>query len=272
MRRSTMLLLCASALALFAGLAPVAARWYQGYAEQARAETRQAELQKQLQAQTTELQARKPEILAELAQLQSAGEHDKVVALASRYRLADDTEVRALHARSAQALSLRQTQDRMATLAAGFCTESSVRQMAETLFAQAYPAAPKVSAQDWQVQRLGVSAFEEPMRRRVREWGSAKPAEHGHAHGPTGHQGPTVSALEALRGDHAPRVNPAVVFSIMQGLRVEVLVCVWRIKGHAAVNPDGTALPKPFEMVVWMAPSGTERGMERDVLSVQGLD
>ena len=268
MRRSTLLLLCASAVALFAGLAPLATRWYQGYAEHARIEAQQADLQRQVQVQAAELQARKPEILAELTRLQSSGEHAMVITLASRYRLADDAEVRALHTRSAQALSLRQTQDRMAALAAEHCTESSTRQMVESMFTEAYPDARIVSAQDWLLQKMVLSEFEEPIRSRVREWTSVKSSEHDHLHS---HEF-KASALDALRGDHAPRVSPAVVFSIMQRLRMEELACVWRIQGKVALNQGGKSLPKPFDLVIWMAPSATERGMERDVLSVRGLN
>lgn len=271
MRRSTLLLLCASAVALFAGLAPLATRWYQGYAEHARIEAQQADLQRQVQAQAAELQARKPEILAELTRLQSSGEHAMVITLAGRYRLADDAEVRAIHARSAQALNLRQTQDRMAALAAEHCTESSTRQMVESLFTEAYPGARMVSAQDWLLQKMVLSEFEEPIRSRVREWASVKPSEHAHSHGHSHGHEPKASALDALRGDHAPRVSPAVIFSIMQGLRMEELACVWRVKGKVDLNHDGKSSPKPFDLVVWMAPSATERGMERDVLSVRGL-
>ena len=271
MRRSTLLLLCASAIALFAGLAPLATRWYQGYAEHARIKAQQADLQRQVLEQAAELQARKPEILAELTRLQSSGEHAMVITLASRYRLADDAEVRALHTRSAQALSLRQTQDRMAALAAEHCTESSTRQMVESMFTEAYPDARMVSAQDWLLQKMVLSEFEEPIRSRVREWASIKPSEHEHSHADSHSHESKASALDALRGDHAPRVSPAVVFSIMQGLRMEELACVWRIKGKIALNHDGKSSPKPFDVLVWMAPSATERGMERDVLSVRGL-
>ena len=274
MRRTPFLLACASAVALAAGLAPMASRWYQEHAQRTRAEAQQAQVRQEAEAQKAELQARRPEILAELTQLQAAGEHDKVLALAGRYRLASDAEVRAIHARSAQELSLRQTLDRMAALAAEHCTEPSARRVAETLFTEAYPDAGAQPAQAWTLQQLPLPEFVEPMRTRIREWASIKPSEsheHEHGHGHSHAHEAAESPLEALRGDHAPRINPAVGFAIMRGLRVDGLACVWRVKGEAVIPQNGQNVRKPFELRMWMAPSATERGLERDVFSVQGL-
>ncbi len=270
MRRTPFLLACASAIALAAGLAPMASRWYHEHAQRARAEAQQAQVHQEAEAQKAELQARRPEILAELTRLQAAGAHDKALALASRFRLANDLEVRAISARSAQELSLRQTLDRMAVLATEHCTEPSARRMAETVFAEAYPEAGAQPAQAWTLQQLALPEFVEPIRTRIREWASIQHSEsdaHGHSHTHEAAESP----LEALRGDHAPRISPAVGFAIMQGRQADGLACVWRVKGEAAIHEGDQNMHKPFEMLMWMAPSATERGMERDILSVQGL-
>ena len=141
-------------------------------------------MRKEAEAKKAELQARRPEIMGEINELEAEGEHDKVLALAGRYRLASDAEVRAIHARSAQELSLRQTLDRMAALAAEHCTEPSARRVAETLFTEAYPDAGAQPAQAWTLQQLPLPEFVEPMRTRIREWASIKPSEsHEHEHG-----------------------------------------------------------------------------------------
>ena len=263
MRRSALFLFVAALMALFAGGWPLVSRLYEQQVGQYRQQALQQQLQQRAQAQRAELQLRKPDIMAELSRLQAAGAHQEVLALAARYRLADDADIRAVHARSAQQLSLAQTLDRLAELAGQQCTEDAVRGHLEDRFAEAEPSGARPDSLLWQVKRLEVVGAINPIKARLRTWQSAAPTGHDHAHASAS------STLELLRGDHTPRLHPAVAFSILQGAPVDRLICVWRVQGRAALGPLSRGQAKPFDLILWMAPSATERTMEYDVLSAR---
>ncbi|HEX7916740.1 hypothetical protein [Rudaea sp.] len=247
---------------LAAGLVPAASRWYAERQRETAIERQRHAVLAEAQAQQNELAANKPQLLAELGALQAAGEYEKVLALAGRYRLADDQEVRALYARSAAQVNLRQTLARMAELTQTQCTDRNAVDSVRNAFAQAFPATPPIPAGEWSATRLDTAAFVEPIRERVR-------ALIGSTGNATAHeQARPGSVLDALRGDHPPRLHPAVLHQLMQDTQAQPALCAWRVRGTWATagNPA-----KPFEVTLWLAPSATERTMTHDVLSLQGL-
>jgi hypothetical protein len=262
MRRIPILFACLAVVALAAGLVPAASRWYAEQQREAAIERQRRAVLAQAQTQQGELAANRPQLLAELGALQAAGEHEKVLALAGRYRLADDKQVQALYTRSAAEVNLKQTLARMAELAQAQCTERNAVDSARGAFAQAFPAAPSISTGEWSATRLDTAAFVEPIRARVRALIDST------GNGTTHEQARPGSVLDALRGDHPPRLHPAVLHQLMQDTQAQPALCVWSVGGTwaAAGNPA-----RPFEMTLWLGPSATERTMTRDVLSLQGL-
>jgi len=249
---------CLAVAVLAAGLVPAASRWYAERQRETAIERQRRAVLAQAQAQQSELTANKPQLLVELGALQSAGEHEKVLALAARYRLAEDKEVQAFYARSAAQVNLKQALARMAELAQTLCTERNAVDSARSAFAEAFPQAPSISTGEWSATGLDTAAFVESIRTRVRVLSKGRTHE----------QARPDSVLDALRGDHPPRLHPAVLHQLMQDTQAQPALCVWRVNGTwgAAGNPV-----KPFEMTLWLAPSATERSMTRDVLSLQGL-
>jgi len=262
MRRTSILFACLAVVVLAAGLVPAGSRWYAERQRETALERQRRAVLAQAQAQQSELATNKPQLLDELGALQAAGEHEKVLALAARYRLADDKEVQAFYARSAADVNLKQALARMAELAQTRCTERNAVDSARSAFAQAFTAAPSISSGDWSAARLDTAAFVEPIRTRVRALIGSKDKSMAHE------QARPDSMLDALRGDHAPRLHPAVLHQLLQDTQAQPALCVWRVSGTWVAA--GSAA-KPFEMTLWLAPSATERTLTHDVLSLQGL-
>ncbi len=269
MRFSARFLFLAAALFLLAGLGSMALRTWRGARAVDSAVEHAALVARETKAQVAEVVARKPELLVELERLQQADQDEQVLALASRYRLADDPDIRRFHARSAQKLSLRQTLERMVALTAEHCQEPQARALLAARFEQAAPWLSAVNPADWVWQRAATAEFVSAIEQRVRSWASLPPP-HEQAGEGTAAEAPPTSALEALRGDHIPRISPAVAFALMQGLPVERLLCVWRVGGKIAQSrtPSAAEAPRSFALTLWMAPAATERGMELDVLDL----
>ena len=267
MRRVPILLACIALAALVAGLVPAASRWYAERNREVAFEQQRRAVRAETEAQTAELAVKKPQVLAELGALQAAGEHEKVLAKASRYRLANDREVQALYAQSAAQVNLKQTLQRMTAFAQAQCTSGNAVESAREAFAQAFPEAQPVVTTNWSAQRLETAAVAQPIRERLRALIDATDKRASLAHG----QAQSGSALDALRGDHPPRLHPAVLLQLMRDTPEFPAVCVWHIAGTWGAAGQAGTPGKPFAMTMWLAPSATERTMTRDVLSLQGL-
>ncbi|MFD2377056.1 hypothetical protein ACFSTJ_20705 [Ottowia pentelensis] len=129
----------AAVIALVIGGWPALSRVYRAYVLRSEQAARQQLLTQETAQLKAELQANKPALLAELQRLQAAGLHQEVLTKASRYRLADDPDVRAIYTRSAQALSLQQTLAKLARLATEHCNDTEVRRHLQEVMATVQP-------------------------------------------------------------------------------------------------------------------------------------
>ncbi|MBN8558544.1 MAG: hypothetical protein J0L74_12875 [Burkholderiales bacterium] len=265
-----MVLFGSAAIALAVGLGPMMSRLYQEHLRRDKVEQQQAQLQQEVARQTEALQANKPEVMAEIRALQASGQHDRVLQIASQYRLVNDADIRALYSQSAQEVSLRQTLDRMEAFASEHCNEATVRESIGAAFAEAYPDAPSGQASQWEIKRLDTSAHVSQIHRRIRAWSQLSVTVHDSEK--PGHSSLTAaSTLEALRGTHRPRIQPAVAYMLMQGKDVARWACVWRVTGSFKPQITGPLPTRAFVLNMWLVPSATERGMERDILDIKGF-
>ena len=256
MRRASYLLLCAAIVALVAGLWPLANRLYGEYQRDTQARERANALAQEVSAQKAYLLANRQSVLDELKSLQASARHADVMKLAARYRLADDAELHALFVRSAEQVSTQQLLARMEQLVAKNCTGIQATQTVATALSTLFPDVKQASSAGWASERLDAMTLLPQIRDRLKDW--AKP--------------PTVAAqfqdnLTKVRAAHTPRLQPPVYQALLTGSDPSALICVWRVKGTWPASGQPDAAMKPFEMVIWYAPSATERTLEHDVLS-----
>lgn len=267
MRRST-LLFSAAAVALLVGGWPSLARVYQHYSQRSEQNAQHQRLALESAQLKAELQANKPALLAELRQLQAEGLHQEVLAKASRYRLADDPDVRALHSRSAQELSLQQTLSKLARLATEHCNDTEVRRHLQEVMATVQPPGTPSTSSTWTVRRVPADAFIAPIQSQLRAAAAAASSTHEAEHE---HDSPPTSVAELFHTDHDAHLHPALAFALMQDHAVDKQICVWNVEGEATLGALTQNRVKPFELTVWMAASATERSMEYNVLRIQGF-
>lgn len=267
MRRST-LLFSGALIALLVGSWPFLSRIYNYNIQRVEQDEQQQHLSVESARLKAELQAKKPALLAELKQLQADGLHQEVLAKTSRYWLANDPDIRALHRQSAQELSFQQTLSKLAGLAATYCNDTVVRHHLEQVMAAVQPQEAVSGSSTWTIQRLDTKAFIEPIQSQLRAAAAMVRSDGAHEHA---HASDAASAAELFGVDHPPRLHPALAYLLLQGKTVDHQVCVWRVHGQAALGALTHNVLKPFELVVWMAASASERNMEFNVLSIQGF-
>lgn len=213
-------------------------------------------------AQRGALAKDKPEVLRKLADMQAAGDHEGAIKLASRYRLAADAEIQAAYTRSVGKLSDTQTLARMSDLLTRGCVGIQAIAAARTMIDRARLAGEAVPTDSWRSERLDASEHFGAIRARLVELAEQKPI-------------PAQNALLArLRGDHAPRLQPRVMYAVLSNEPdASKYLCVWRVTGNlpSSDTSGGRTIARPFEMVVWFGPSATERTLEHDLLRVSGL-
>ena len=267
MRRST-LLFSAAAIALVIGGWPALSRVYHSYVQRHEQAARQQQLSQETAQLKAELQTSKPALLAELQQLQTAGLHQEVLAKASRYRLTNDPDIGAIYRQSAQELSLQQTLAKLERLAAEHCNEADVRRDLQEVMAQVQAPGTPSNSSTWTIRRLDTDAFIAPIQSHLRATAARSKETEEHEHEHDSH----IDSVEELFGvDHPARLSPAVAYALMQGKPVAPQICVWSVQGEAALGALTQNAAKPFELTIWMAASATERGMEYNVLRIQGF-
>ena len=265
MRRST-LLFSAAAIALVIGGWPALSRVYHSYVQRQEQAARQQQLSQETAQLKAELQTSKPALLAELQQLQAAGMHQEVLAKASRYRLTNDPDIGAIYRRSAQELSLQQTLAKLERLAAEHCNEADVRRHLQETMSKVQSAGTASNSSTWRIRRLDTDAFIAPIQSHLRATAARSKETEEHEH--DSH----IDSVDELFGvDHPARLSPALAYALMQGKPVAPQICVWSVQGEAALGALTQNAAKPFELTIWMAASATERGMEYNVLRIQGF-
>ena len=265
MRRST-LLFSAAAIALVIGGWPALSRVYHSYVQRHEQAARQQQLSQETAQLKAELQTSKPALLAELQQLQTAGLHQEVLAKASRYRLTDDPDIGAIYRQSAQELSLQQTLAKLERLAAEHCNEADVRRHLQETMSKVQSAGTASNSSTWTIRRLDTDAFIAPIQSHLRATAARSKETEEHEH--DSH----IDSVDELFGvDHPARLSPALAYALMQGKPVAPQICVWSVQGEAALGALTQNAAKPFELTIWMAASATERGMEYNVLRIQGF-
>ena len=265
MRRST-LLFSAAAIALVIGGWPALSRVYHSYVQRHEQAARQQQLTQETAQLKAELQTSKPALLAELQQLQTAGLHQEVLAKASRYRLTDDPDIGAIYRQSAQELSLQQTLAKLERLAAEHCNEADVRRHLQETMSKVQSAGTASNSSTWTIRRLDTDAFIAPIQSHLRATAARSKETEEHEH--DSH----IDSVDELFGvDHPARLSPALAYALMQGKPVAPQICVWSVQGEAALGALTQNAAKPFELTIWMAASATERGMEYNVLRIQGF-
>lgn len=267
MRRST-LLFSAAVIALVIGGWPALSRVYRAYVLRSEQAARQQLLTQETAQLKAELQANKPALLAELQRLQAAGLHQEVLTKASRYRLADDPDVRAIYTRSAQALSLQQTLAKLARLATEHCNDTEVRRHLQEVMATVQPPGTPPTSSTWTVRRVPADAFIAPIQSQLRAAAAAASSTHEAEHE---HDSPPTSVAELFHTDHDAHLHPALAVALIQDHAVDKQICVWNVEGEATLGALTQNRVKPFELTVWMAASATERSMEYNVLRMQGF-
>jgi hypothetical protein len=254
------LLIAAGLIALIAGLAPSANRWWQGHRQQQRIDDARNKLASEATAARQALATQRDAILAELRSLQAAGQHDAVIALAARYRLADDKDVHAIYQQSANAVSLRQTLERMRALTAAQCQTATAVAAVRQLVQDNHPALRPIDTANWTAAPLPAVASLPAIQQQVRGYLSAPKSEvHSHESSP-----PTKPFTAGeLHRDHSPRLQPAVVAQLLDDAAAAAYACVWRVSGSAGSPARG------FDVVIWLAPAANEKMLDYDVLSAR---
>lgn len=264
MKRLSLFLASAAIVAIGFGLFAPASRWYQQRAHARDAQRQRDALGVETEAVRADLAQNKNDVLARMRALQSAGEHAQVMDLAARYRLADDKDVQSIYVRSAAAVSAQQTRQRIHDLAGSLCTSQEAASIAWQALAKGFGANSAPDASAWTLERLNSADYLTRVRERIRSFSTElqHDPEQAHAHAHDGGE----SFLDSLRGVHPPRLHPVVVQEVFDEPAELATVCVWRVIGKTPATV-GVAQAGSFQMVLWLAPSLTERTMEYDVLS-----
>lgn len=251
------LLVVAGAIALSAGLAPSALRYWQTAQQEARAEAARASLAAEKSAQVQALGSQRAAILQEMRQLQAGDKHQDAIALASRFRLAEDAELHSLYQASANLLSFRQTLERMRALTAAQCTSDNAVSAAREVIGENYPSLAATEITGWTAVSLPAATVLPSIQRQVREIGSSSPAgDHDHR---VSSAARTWSPA-ALHREHPVRPHPAVVSQLLDNAAAELYLCAWRVRGAA-----GSASNR-FELDLWMTPAANERMLDYGLL------
>lgn len=258
MRRSAYLLICAAFVALAAGLWPWATRLYDEHQREAQVRDRASALAREVAAQKAEVAANKPRLLDEIKALQANGQHIDVMKMAARYRLAEDADMHAVYVRSAEYVSFQQLTARMEQLVAKSCTGIQAMQTAGVALTILYPDVKQASSEGWQTERLDIAPHLVQIRERLVEWSKAPAAS------PTKPTDP----LAILRAAHTPRLLPQIQQTLLTAPDPSSLMCAWRVKGALVDAAQSKSVRRPFDMVIWFAPSANERTLEHDVLSL----
>ena len=258
MRRSGYLLICAALVALAAGLWPWASRLYDERQRETQVRDRAATLAQEVAAQKNELAANKPRLLSEIKALQANGQHADVMKMAARYRLAEDADMHAVFVRSAENVSFQQLTARMEQLVAKSCTGIQALQTAGTALSILYPEIKQASSEGWQSERLDIAPRLGQIRGRLVQW--SKP--------PAASTTKPTDPLGILRAAHTPRLLPQIQHTLLTSNDPSSLVCAWRVKGTLVDASQSTPVKRPFDMVIWFAPSANERMLEHDFLSL----
>lgn len=258
MRRSSYLLICAAFVALAAGLWPWASRLYDEHRRGTQVRDRAAALAQEVAAQKTELAANKPRLLSEIKALQANGQHTDVMKMAARYRLAEDADLHAVFVRSAEYVSFQQLTARMEQLVAKGCTGIQAMQTAVVALTILYPEIKQASSEGWQSERLDIAPRLGQIRGRLAEWSKPPPASTTKPTDPLG----------ILRAAHTPRLLPQIYQTLLTASDPSSLLCAWRVKGVLADASQSAPVRRPFDMVIWFAPSANERTLEHDFLSL----
>ena len=259
MPKTSYLLICAALIAIAAGAWPTATRLYAEHQREAQVRAREAAITQETETQQRYVADHKPALLSELAALQQAGKHADVMRLAARYRLANDPDVHAIFVRSAEYISSQQLISRMEQLVAKSCTGIQAMQTASASLSKLFPKVTAASTDGWSTQRLDAGALFPQIRERIKAW--QRP--------PDAFSKLNVDALTVLRREHAPRLSPQVQQALLTATGASALTCAWRVDGAWPASAASDAAMKKFQMVVWYAPSATERTLEHDVLSLK---
>lgn len=267
MFRTRSLLICAALVAIAAGLWPVAGRLYDERQRAQQIKSREAAVAQEIAATKLELAANKSRVLSEMKALQANGQHLDVMKLAGRYRLADDADLHAVYVASAAQVSAQQLIARMSQLVAANCTGIQAIQTAGTVLSALYPDVKQVSTAAWVAERVDALSVLAKIRGRIQDWinpASASIGKLGEL---------TRDKLSAARGMHTPRLLPSIAQSVMTAPDPSALLCVWRVQGDwpnaGGASADAANTKGRFEMLIWYAPSATERTLEHDVLSLK---
>ena len=258
MRRASYLLHCAAIVALAAGLWPLANRLYADYQRDTQAREGAHALAQEVSAQKAYLLANRQSVLDELKSLQASARHADVMKLAARYRLANDAELQAIFVRSAEQVSTQQLLDRMKQLVAKSCTGIQAMRTASTVLSTLFPEIKQASSQGWSSERVDPMSLLSQIRDRLMDW--AKPSTT---------DAMATDNLTKARNAHTPRLLQPIYQSILSASDPSALICAWRIKGTWPANEQPDAAMKSFDIVIWYAPSATERTLEHDVLSLK---
>jgi hypothetical protein len=259
MPKTSYLLISAALVAIAAGAWPTATRLYAEHQRETQARSREAALAQEIAKQKSDIAANKPAMINELTALQQSGQHAEVMRFAARYRLANDPDIHAIFVRSAEYVSSQQLIGRMEQLVAKSCNGIQAIQTASASLSSLFPEVKTASSDGWLTERLDATALLPQIRARIKEW--QRP--------PDASTKQSVDALAVLRREHSPRLLPQVQQSLLTATDASALLCAWRVEGAWPVSAAPDAVKKKFQMVVWYAPSATERTLEHDVLSLK---
>jgi len=258
MTKTSYLLICGALVVIAAGAWPSAMRLYSEHQRETQARSREAALAQETASQKTYVAGNKQTLVNELTALQNSGRHAEVMRRAAGYRLANDPDIHAIFVRSAERVSAQQLISRMEQLIAKGCNGIQAIQTASASLSSLFPEVKTASSEGWGTQRLDTSAMLPQIRARIKDWQRLPLA--------SGKQG--VDALATLRREHAPRLSPQVQQSLLTAADPSALMCAWRVDGVWPESAAPNAAKKKFQMVIWYAPSATERTLEHDVLSI----
>ncbi len=257
MRLSHFALICAGVAALIAGGWPTAVRYYESQQRSAKDREREASLAQQTAEVKAELAAKKTDVMRELGVLMATEKYADALKLAAKYRLAGDADVQAIIGKAGSALSALQLISRMEPLIAKNCTGVQAIATAAKAVSLAFPEVKEATTAEWTPARLDVATLLPYIRARLQQFANTTSKPTNLAQAPT---------IERLRGTHAVRLQPTIYQTIMNAQDPSALLCAWRVKGNL---PDAAKKSKPFEMVIWYAPSPTERTLEHDILKFE---
>ena len=252
-------LIAAAIVAFAAGLMPFAQRWWDGRKFEQAALAAQAARAVQISALAREqsllASANKNNIMKQLLQLQSTGQHSAVMHEAAKYRLADDPDIQNVYRISANEISNTQLLQRFRDLIATQCTGIQAQQTATVTMAVLFAADAPVSTSQWKYERLDSAHVLPLIRKRFVELMNAASDSKSSSD--------VSSPLARARAVHALRLQPLVATSLLnQAAEAAELVCAWRVRG------TGAKAAHSFDLTLWYAPSANERTLEYDVLAL----